>query len=285
MKKNTVFKTGEEDTTVVINIVNPRTISISPTRKEYEIRDEESGKLIGLKYCEDVKILEGDTITVGDQKYKIHGFKKHATQKGKGINYHLSTNTKLTKTFNFIMPFLGYTKGHFRYNRDFINAFIGTQMYADYGNSIYLLYRFNGTKEFMEFEQEMCGHPWFSEQIDTDQYHVLFKFDIPDAYKEEIDLILDGKYSRLSVESKERILRFHDSTEHSTLGQILSRSKVRKRKLEAELSAEQHKIDVELPEDAELLDKFSTKEELFMNYFIIENETTRESEAPRRETF
>lgn len=259
-----------------VSVINPRLLLATPAFKEYEVEDEE-GNLIGLNCLDQFKINKGESIQFKNQKYKIQTIEKQVSKQGKTTGYYLYTHKDLTKTCNFIVPLLGYNRVYWRWSLNFVNAFCGTQMYADYGNSIYMLYRYQGDKIFGEFEQNLQNHPWFSESIDTDHYHVMFKFDIPEEWQEDVDLILKGKYSRISVKLKEKILKFHGSSETRPLGQILSKSPVRRKQLEKELGTS-------IPKNLDLLDPFKTEEEIFMNYLIIE-ETSEEGSEFQESTF
>ena len=93
-------------------------------------------------------------------------------------------------------------------------------------------------------------------RYDPSPNFVMFVFDIPKGYKREFRAFKMGKYSRFSNEYKLDILDFHNAEIESELGQILFKSKERKRLLEEKLNAV-------LPEDSELLSIINLEEELF----------------------
>ena len=270
MKFSKTIQVGESKMDVNISVLNPRTLTISPANGDYEILNSKE-ELVGLNYCDNLIIKEGSTLLVGKQKYKIQKIKRNSC-KGLTNSYKLYTHLKLSKSCNFIMPFLGFTRAYFRWSYNFVNCFIGTEEMGDYGDSIYLLYRFSGHISFSEFESKLQKHPWYVETIDTDRFHVMYKFDIPEKEKKQVRYILKGKYSKLSEKSKERLLTFHATTIDTVLGQILTKDQSRRVMLEESLaSSPEYKDRVSIDQDAELYDVFYTEEEIFMNSYIIKD--------------
>lgn len=261
ISQSIILNSGE---ILTITAANPRALLISAS-SDVEETEDANGELIGLNYKEEFKIEQGGTVKLGKSKYKIQIIERHFSSNGTLLGYYLRTFKRLTKSSNFLFPLLGQNRAYWRWGVNFVNCFCGTQEDADYGDSIYLLYRFNGTKEWLEFETKIQQHPWFSEMLETDKHHTMFKFDIPESHREDVELILKGKYSRISEKSKSRILAFHNSSKSRPLGEILYRSEKRRLKLEEEL---EHSI----PKGLDLLDKFSIKEEIFMNFYIIEED-------------
>tara|TARA_R110000796_G_scaffold43634_3_gene107175 strand:+ start:17818 stop:18627 length:810 start_codon:yes stop_codon:yes gene_type:complete len=263
MGKSSIL-TIKQDTTVIITEENARLIHLSPAHADYEELDSE-GNIIGINYCDEYKINKSGIININKTKYKIQDIKKVKHNGVKPAHYKIATTSTLTKSFNFIVPFLGGNRHTFKFNSHFINAFIGTEKDGDYGDSIYLLYKFIGTVEFTTFEASLIDHPWYVETKDVDQFQVLYKFDIPTEHKKDVNLFLQGKYSSVSVSAKERILTFHGAKETSTLGQILSKSKKRKDFLEKDLV-----LETPIPSNVDLFDKFKPENEIFRDYLRID---------------
>lgn len=259
-----------KDGNLCISVRNPRLIVISPPKPEYEVRDSES-RLIGLNCCGDFTIQEGEILTLGKQKYKIQEITRESSQASDGAGYYLHVHKKLSKTSNFLLPLLGSNRNAYRWTQNFANSYIGLENDGDYGDSLYLLYRYDGTKLFAEFEADIKEHPWYEQTIDTDPYHVLFKFNFPEEVKEEVNLIINGKYSKISEQLKTRILDFHLSGKDRPLGQILYKSPQRKKALEEELGGK-------IPEDLDLLDAFKSEDEVFMSKYIISDGRTSTSD-------
>lgn len=251
----------EDGSTLCITVQSPRTISISPLNNRYEVLDDK-GKLIGLDYNGDLKVKVGDLFKIDKQVYKILYIDKEESPDKGGPAYLLKTQKRLSKTSMYIMPFLGFDRAYFRWSIEFVNAFIGTEAQGDYGSNIYLLYRYNGELSFNHLETRLESHPCYEAMIDPDRYHVLYQFKLPEEYKEDIEKILRGKYSTISMKAKARILQFHGSSTDRPLGQILNKSEKRREEMEKDLK---HPI----PKGQELLDIFDVMEEVFMNKYII----------------
>lgn len=258
-----------DGSTLCITVTSPRIISVSPIKEKYEIRDND-GKLIGLDFCGDIIFNTDETIKIHKQKFKILYIEKEFSPEKGGPAYLLKTQKRISKTSMYIMPFLGYNRHYFNWQSSFVNAFIGTQQDGDYGSSIYLLFRFSSD---FGFEEKLELHPNYIETLDPDPYHTLYQFNIPEEYAEDVGLILEGKYSEISLGAKNQILDFHNSRYDRPLGQILSKSEDRRRKMEIDLG---HPI----PKGNELLDRFTIEEEVFMNKFIIQEDDRERESAP-----
>ena len=93
------------------------------------------------------------------------------------------------------------------------------------------------------------------ECIDPDKYHTLYKFKVPETWQNDINLIMEGKYSQISPKAKERIIEFHASNRNKPIGQVLYRCAARRQQMEKDLELEPGT----LTEDSELLEIY-TKE-------------------------
>lgn len=259
----------EDGSTLCITVQSPRTITISPLNDRYEILDD-NGKLIGLNYNGDLNVKIGDVIKIDKQVYKISYIDKEESPEKGGPAYLLKMQKRISKTSMYIMPFLGYDRTYFRWSIEFTNAFIGTEAQGDYGSTLYLLYRYNGELGFTGLESRLENHPCYEAMIDPDRYQVLYQFKLPEEYKNDIEKILKGKYSTISMKAKARILQFHGSSPERPLGQILNKSEKRREEMERDLK---HPI----PKDQELLDIFDIMEEMFLNKYIITKENESEN--------
>ena len=247
-------------TQVSVNVVNTRLLTVHPIDTEYEILDDR-GKLVGLDYEGEYTIEKGSVMTVGKQKYKISEISKNSTSQTKG--YALYTFRKITTTSNFIMPLLGHNRMAFRWNLEFTNAFIGDEESHD-GSEISILYRFDGSREFAEFEEDLKNREDFVKMSDPDKYQTLYTFKLPEAYAKDIELIMKGKYSEISGRAKARILEFHSSGKDKPLGQILYKCPTRRKKMEEEIK---HNI----PDTNELFEGYTIDREIFTNTFKIDD--------------
>lgn len=245
---------------------NERLIIVNPTDTSFE-KKQGSGEntISGLNYYGELDIDINAVLTLKEKhKYKILEIVKESTNGFAGPGYYLYIQPQgLSRSSTFIMPFIGHTQQDLRYNNEFINCFIGTEADGDYGSNIYLLYRYSGTLEFARFEDQLLNHPLYEETIEVDKFQTLYSFRIPEDKKDDIDKIIKGQYSKISENSKQRILDFNsDNHPNSTLHQILYKSRERRIKME-------YDYDCIIPEDNELLSPFDPEKEIFMNRYII----------------
>lgn len=233
-----------------------RTVLCSPTSAQYEKLDD-SGKIKEIDYNGELQVKKGTVLKVGKQEYKIQTIVRSKSSNA----YEFHTFRKISTTANFIFPFLGFTRFHFRWALEFTNAFIGDINNHD-GTEVSLLYRWSGKKEFSEFEEELMQMPSFISSSDPDPYHTLYTFKIPDRYLEDTKLIMLSKYSKISQSAKDRIMEFHNSSKKLPIGQILYQCDSRRKVIESD-------IGQPLPKDAELYERFDIKQEIYLDDFKI----------------
>ena len=210
---------------------------------------EIGGKIISVS-LPDMSITRGDVITVDKKPFKVNDIERLIVNND--ISYIFST-ARLTKSSLFLLPMLGGTRRLFMYNKLFVNAFIAAEQHED---CIALLYRFSGDTIFLKFEQALKKFNSFRDTFDPSPYFVMFIFDVPDTYRKEYDLYMDGKYSKFSPEFKSRIMEFHGFNIHGEMAQILFQDEKRRLRLQEEL-------DAEIEPGSELLSIIDVKEETF----------------------
>ena len=158
------------------------------------------------------------------------------------------------------MPMLGGNKHLYFYNQYLINCFLGTKENGE--GSIILLYRWSKGPLFLKFEGAVKKFRNFVEAIDVSKEFVLYKFDIPTKYRKDYKTFIKGKYSELSTNYKNQILKFHKADINSQISQILYKGEKRKNRLE-------HSLGIELDSDAELFSIIDMDLELFdKNYYL-----------------
>jgi hypothetical protein len=259
-----IIKCKKVGKNVIVKVVTARQLQLLPIYKGGEIYDDESN-LVGINYDDEFSIKVGETVPIKKHRYKIQKITKMTTVKGKHVKgYHLHA-AQLSKSSMFMFPFLGYNRSHFRWNSDFMNCFIsreGEDLEKGEVNYIYLWYKYVPSIQMEEFEEQLKSNENFVDFEDVDKYHVLYKFSIPDKYKEDCRKIIKGKYSYITEIAKERILDFHFSSKKRPLGKILYRSSERRKKMEKELG-------IIIPPDVDLHDPFYMEEETFYDKFKI----------------
>jgi hypothetical protein len=233
---------------VILVPKNARTFTLMPGDRG-AVATEVGDRIIALDTGQ-YTICKGDVINVKKKPYKVNTITKDIV--GKKLVYNLSTST-LTKSSMFVMPMLGAERRLFMFDSLFVNCFINTK---EHKNKIALLYRFSGDKLFLKFEQALQQFRGFVDYYDPSPHFVLFVFNVPDQHKENYVHFLNGRYSQLSPDYKDKILDFHGFDIDGQLGQILFKSTRRRMRLEAELG-------VELDDDAEVYSIMNEEEETF----------------------
>ena len=178
--------------------------------------------------------------------------KKHLTLRlmSKGLTLKQITGQKYSLSYHLILPMM---PGHkFQYMpKQIINV------YCKHKNDfcIAILYRKTDDPKFKDMVAAFHLFRTFQEVLDINDT-TLVKFAIPGVYEDDIFLILDGKYSKVSSLLKSRIRKFHDLVIESPLCSILYKYPERRRYLE-------DKLGVELGNDSELFEMFNLKENTY----------------------
>lgn len=253
--------------TVTLQVENARMIVLNPMLNSVERRDDDDN-IFELNYIDEINFAIDKELNIKKQIYKPRIIRKIENSNVRS-GYYLFTH-EINKSTNFIMPLLAptseATREHYRWN-DFCNCFVGSEQDADWGEYIYLLYRFNPSKEFFNLEQYFDKRVDFIEKFLVDDFHALYKFKVSDNIKEDYDFILKGDYSKISDISKEKILRFHFLPNDSPTYKILHKCDTRRKDIES-------KLEVKLPNDIELYDKFKVDNEIYLESYKIKTKIT-----------
>jgi hypothetical protein len=153
----------------------------------------------------------------------------------------------------FAAPLLGGRRDLFLWDKNFINAFIAT---PDDEDVIALLYRFSGEPLFLKFEAALEAFRTFKYKIDTDSYHVLFVFDVPDGAKSSYDHFINSRYSEIDDIVKLKILDYHSFTMDGQTAKVLFKSPSLREEL-------QDKLNCTIPEGNELHSVLDMNQERF----------------------
>lgn len=163
-------------------------------------------------------------------------------------------NIKPTKTTEFILPLLGSMKQW--YGPWFINAYLGDySIKHSYPNSISVLMKYSGKNNYAEKEEAMMGHENFIDSYDLIQGNfVMYIFRIPEEFLPDYNLIMKGKYSKISDAAKKLLLLGRGTK--SPMPYILSRHEKMIEYWETEL-------DVKLDKDQEVWSIIDINDEFF----------------------
>lgn len=104
-----------------------------------------------------------------------------------------------------------------------INAYLGGEETNRLDGYLYLKMRFSPHEIYQIMEEAIVDtHPLFVKVIDLKDEYTYYKFKIPNEFKEDIYLFLEGKYSKFSSVLKNRITMFHSLKPESNLFQIIT---------------------------------------------------------------
>jgi hypothetical protein len=132
-------------------------------------------------------------------------------------------------------------------------------------NGIYILFKWSDNNVHKLYEQKLLNSKFLKihYDIDVDSYMVYLEF--PKEIQLEVDKILEGKYSELTIESKQVILKYWNLGNASDLYGVLLKTEKRRKKLEEELN-------VKIKSDAELASIIDVSQEIFdKNNYLVKN--------------
>ena len=156
---------------------------------------------------------------------------------------------KFTKTATFLFPLLNVPKslfdchiqdswGRLKHKSRFLNAFLSNDTISKHKeeNYIHVLVRGYRDTDFDKFYTTIQAFPNFIDDYDVGECTV-FIFSIPTDYENDFNLIINGKYSEITANSKKLILANHYFSGKSyTLPLILNKAIVLKESWEDRLS-------------------------------------------------
>lgn len=253
MDKTQTHSVLRDGTPLVFKVITNRVIEVNPVEPRFEELNDK-GRIVALHFDNDYTIAPNDNVKVGTSSFRVQRIVRNTAKEKSG--YHLLIHEKMTTTANFIVPFLGGTQWDIRFKRGFVNAFLGVEGCADYGQFMYLLYRPAQDDGFEKWNEMIKEHLMYADQSNPDAEHVLIQFRIPVAAREAVSLIMAGRYSKLSNRDKVTILNWHGINKTNIIGQILYQAQELRDKRELEL-------ECTLPDNVELKSMFNQEEETY----------------------
>ena len=236
---------------VHLSIVSARRFNIETDHPETIVIRDDKGNFISLNFSDFYSMKKGEEFLIKDSEGNLIPFVLRDVAKINPNSYD-GIDQKLTKTCIFILPLLLTDYSYFDYNYSLYNGYISEDC-----KYIYLKYRFINSEKFLQLEDKLRGHSQFVRAYDPDKNFVVYVFKLQDRYKDYISKILEGKYSQISDYYKKIILRFHKASTRSTIGFILYKDSLYRKKLEKELGTE-------IPDDIDLMSKGLLEEELWI---------------------
>jgi hypothetical protein len=166
------------------------------------------------------------------------------------------TTLKATKTTEFILPLLGYTKKY--YEPYLINAYLGDYDFNGYdANRIYIVMsNHNMDTKHARIEdsiKSLCG---FIDYYDIFEGRIsVFIVEIPEEHIEDYKHFLNGSYSKFSQDAQIKIVKGRSET--SSMPHIFKKSETLKIYWE-------NRIGAEIPKDAEVWPILNIDHEIFV---------------------
>lgn len=236
---------------VIFTPVNGRTVRMTGSVIDY--KQEVSNREI-VKLYTDTSFVEIGSIIKARAKlpYKVNYIHPVYNAVNFLVGYDLSI-AKQNKSSIFICPMLGGNRELFLWDKYLVNAFVGT---PDDENVICLLYRWSSDKLFTKFEGALQAFKTYKYHLDTDPFHVMYVFEIPEGMKSSYNAFMEGKYSQIDDLVKLKILDYHNFNMDGTTAKILFKSPSLMKQLEEEL-------DVSIPIENELHSPPKMNEEIF----------------------
>ena len=227
-----------------INVINARQLIVECNTsevKEKKEHKEDVNRITSLEFSDNYKIEAGMShyIEVNGKKEKYNIAEINLLKKKKK-SYHLLTASR-TKTSFYVLPMLGKDKDYWEWDRRLVNAYIDAEDHDSIDFNIFLLYRIDTLNHHDMFEvNTIAKHKMFKERYPVDKYHVMYVFNIPEKYKKDYIMFMQGKYSEMDDKYKVDILKFHkvhNRAKKSKLEKWLYKDQGLRAEMEIELGA------------------------------------------------
>ena len=148
---------------------------------------------------------------------------------------------KKTKSYTYLLPMLAE---HLKFKPQIVNVFLSDEKYPEHEGRIFVLYKYRGTKEFINYEEDLRSHPMYITAYDPDKYHVMIVLKVPAPHRLNYIRFKNSEYSKISNGYKQKILDFHHVSDSHPLYHVLYKTE------EAFLSLE-HDIGQKVPRNQE----------------------------------
>lgn len=173
------------------------------------------------------------------------------------LSIFLLKTEPLNKLTYFILPMIAQDKDWCSFGSLFVNSGIVIRKEE---RMLYVKVRFIPNETYNELEKRLRDSKYFyTEQTSllssiADSQIDIYVFKVPDCFKHDIERILEGQYSKLTIKLKKRIMKFFNFKESGTMDCILNKKEKRRKQLELELGTE-------LNPNIELFDKIDITKE------------------------
>lgn len=221
-----------------LDILNARTIKFEcPEGVIVDYLTNDKGNIVSVNYGGNKANISVGAKFVFDMSGSITNYDIEEIEISSDNNRIFLLNThKLTKATSFLTPIISLVQDSIGYKTTMINCHIRT--YRDKPEQLVLLHRNIRDTEFKKIVENLEALPMFVESMVHNKFFRSFIFNIPDNFRRDLELFMDGKYSSLSEVLKSRIIRFHKLKKSGMLYKILYRDVTLKKFIEMDLNEE-----------------------------------------------
>jgi len=191
---------------------------------------KDNKKIIKIE-TENVNIEKGDEITISNNGYDIKYIIRELSMYPKYPNIIFCKENVYNTTTLFILPLLFENKSlsSFINNKDgyLINSYFKCDFINKmHDNDLFLLLKYSTSERFKIQESLFIKNKHFVASHDIHKQYVLYEFKIPEEFSKDVNLLINGKYSKISEYSKKKICSFHGNTiDGMLINKVLYRSK------------------------------------------------------------
>lgn len=218
-------------------IYNARTMILEAPEKLMIINKDEKDRISDIIFSDDFRIEVGDLFPVISDcitktTYTVRDIRKMMIDK-----FTISCDV-VNQTSHWLLPFVGKDEKELGYDVCMLNAYIHSEnlIYEKYNNKGFLFVKYRYLNEHDAFLNRLRNHNncTFSSTIHS-RYEHLYIFKIQPEFLNDAQLIIQGKYSKISPKAKRRILSFHNLKPDGVTGGILYRSEAYMQQLQEKL--------------------------------------------------
>lgn len=153
--------------------------------------------------------------------------------------------TKKSKASWLLLPMMGNDCSYFDFER-LVDCYSSYREMREYNKHLFLLYSYGKIEnldtdelqkinDFEEKLQKDHNNNKFIDMIDVSTEHSLFIYELNEKYIKDFEIFKSSKYSKLSPEYKEQIIKFHTPENRRDLTAVLNRDQTMLRNIHKNL--------------------------------------------------
>jgi hypothetical protein len=132
----------------------------------------------------------------------------------------IKIKSQKNKASFLILPMLGPDQSYFDWSGFLVNCYVQDSNYPEYNNHIVLLLKYpeylnsNNLSKIIEMENKLhadLGH-LLVKRYEPDTHHSVFIYNVPKEYQDDYDWFMYSRYSKMSKQYKEKVIKFHADT-------------------------------------------------------------------------